>query len=55
MLNIAHGANQYLRAIDVDLFDFDDFTRRVFRQEGWRASATIYRNLVFALPTPVTP
>jgi hypothetical protein len=47
--------NLYLRAIDVDLFDFDDFTRRVFRQEGWRASATIYRNLVFALPTPVTP
>ena len=47
--------NLYLRAIDVDLFDFDDFTRRVFRQEGWRASATTYRNLVFALPTPVTP
>ena len=45
----------YLRAIDVDLFDFDDFTRRVFRQEGWRASATVYRNLVFAVPTPVTP
>ena len=49
------GLNLYLRAIDVDLFDFDDFTRRVFRQEGWRASATVYRNLVFAVPTPVTP
>ena len=47
--------NLYLRAIDVDLFDFNDFTRRVFRQEGWRASATIYRNLVFAVPTPVVP
>jgi len=47
--------NLYLRAIDVDLFDFNDFTRRVFRQEGWRASATVYRNLVFAVPTPVAP
>jgi hypothetical protein len=40
----------YVRAIDADIFDFNDFSRRVFRQSGWRSSSTNYRSLVFAAP-----
>lgn len=42
--------NFYVRAIDVDVFDFDDFDRYALRQNNWRAVAVGYTSVMLSQP-----
>jgi len=40
----------YIRAIDVDVFDYDDFDRLALRARSWRAASGTYRNFLLQPP-----
>jgi len=43
----------YIRAVDVEAFDFDDFNRYALRSRNWRSSSVMYRNVTLAAgPAP---
>lgn len=46
----------FVRAVSMDVFDFDDFDRYALRTRGWLSSSATYRNITLASgPAPELP